>query len=83
VAIISKPVFCVIKYCICDQSKGCDRLFSRGTSLENATFHLYINRVLPAIKNTTIICTIILNLVFTELQHVISTAREIREKDLC
>jgi hypothetical protein len=29
---------------------------SQGTPLENAPLHLYINRVLPAIKYTTVIC---------------------------
>jgi hypothetical protein len=59
------------------------QIIPKGHPLKNATLHLYINRVLPAIKNTTVICTILSDLVFTELQHVISTACEIREKDLC
>ena len=29
---------------------------SQGTPLENAPLHLYINRILPAIKDTTVIC---------------------------
>jgi hypothetical protein len=31
---------------------------SQGTPLENAPLHLYINRVLPATKNTTVIMSL-------------------------
>jgi hypothetical protein len=31
---------------------------SQGTPLEDAPLHLYINRVLPALKNTTVIMSL-------------------------
>jgi hypothetical protein len=43
----------VTKYC--DQSKGLDNFSPRDTPLGDAPFHLYINKISPAIKITTFI----------------------------